>query len=210
MKEDQASTIAALQDQIKVLIKAAQQAPTVQVERGAQAVAKVKAAAKVHEKVDVAGVLAVAAEAFNMGSELLVDYQTPQYSKRVWSRSERKHVLSVTPSKTIKYAMRLHAYGEYTNKKGETNSYLFGRVKGGDTEWICLRADRVTNAAFGTPVGKVAEPIKCTIDGKKKVLLFPSTSLKGKGIFCKPSLVNLAQVEDYVNGGWSTLPVGRI
>ena len=142
MTEDQASIIAALEAQLKAL--QAQQA-SAQVARKEAAMAKVKAAAaaKKEDTMSVEGVIQVCREAFAGGLKLAVTYQTPGYTRKVWDRKTRKHVVVVTSQQIVNYTMRLHAFGAYTNKKGEVNNYLFGRVAG-DPEWICLRADRIT------------------------------------------------------------------
>ena len=185
-------------------------APTVQVERKEAAVAKVKAAAaaKTYDKVDVAGVLQVAAEAFEGNLELTILYAAPEWKGQVYNRDARKMVPTVVPARTIKYRARVHAFGRVTLKDGTARNYVFISARGEKGEWRCLMASRITSMAFGKPVQPITKPI--SINGK--TLLFPTPRVKeSKGMFSKPRYFLPHLVKDSVEkGGWSMLPAGKI
>ena len=185
-------------------------ATTVQVERKKAAVAKVKAAAaaKTYDKVDVAGVLQVAAEAFEGNLELTILYAAPEWKGPVYNRTTRKMVPTVVPARTIEYQARVHAFGRVTLKDGTAKNYVFISARGEKSEWRCLMASRIIGMAFGQPVQAITKPISI----KGEVLLFPTPKVKGaKGMFTKPKFVAAHLVKNSVeNGGWSTLPAGKI
>ena len=159
-------------------------------------------------KVDVANVLQIATEAFCNNRELAITYAAPEWRGPIYNRTTREWVDSVVPARTIKYRARVHAFGRVMRKDGTSHNYLFVSARGEKGEWRCLKASRITSLAFGQPVQAITKPI--TLKGK--VLLFPTTKVKEKkGMFSKPRFFLPHLVEDSVkNGGWSTLPAGRI
>ena len=140
--------------------------------------------------------------------ELTILYAAPEWKGQVYNRESRKMVDTVLPARTIKYQARVHAYGRVMRKDGTAHNYLFVSARGEKGEWRCLKASRITSMAFGESVSPITKPISI----KGKVLLFPTPKVKeSKGMFSKPRYFLPHLVKDSVeNGGWSTLPAGRI